>query len=73
MEELTEEEERALEIINSECEISNYTSIYRPYIERVIENRLGNINAYSLIENLIYLGKVIVTSNGNKSYIKPVE
>ena len=73
MNELTEEEEKALEIINAECEYSNRTSIYRPYIERVIENRLGKVNAYALIENLIYLGKVIVTSYGNRCFIKPVE
>ncbi len=74
MDELTEEEEKVLEIINAECEISNRTSIYRLYIEREIENRLGKrVNAYSLIENLIYLGKIIVTSYGNKCFIKPVE
>ncbi|MEM7825544.1 MAG: hypothetical protein QW412_01640 [Candidatus Aenigmatarchaeota archaeon] len=73
MDELTELEEKVLDIINYESEMSKTGSVYWGYLERVIRNRLGeNVYPKALIENLLYLGKVIYTDRSQKGYfIKP--
>jgi hypothetical protein len=74
MRKLTILEEKALEIINWESEKSKDGTVYKPYVERKIRDYLGlHVNASSLIENLIYKGKVIFISEDGESYIQPKE
>ena len=83
--ELTQEEELALEVINSESEKSESRTVYRPYAVRVILNSLrgkspeylfySSASIERLINNLISLGKLIPVSYDfpKGGYIQPVE